>query len=402
MECAARLKSMLKPTVWHLVTSEYPPQIGGVSDYTKLLAAGLANAGDTVHVWCPPVKSGAAGAPEPPAIGAPVFLHREMGDFTRADLHRVGRLLDQFGSPRRLLVQWVPHGYGYRAMNVAFCLWLWKRAKIKQDQVELMVHEPSLGFGEGSWKQSVVAVVHRLMIVILLMAAKRVWVSIPQWETRFRPFGLGRNILFGLLPVPSNVPVVDAPAAISNLRVRYGSPGNFLLGHFGAYDNYMRDLMRKLVPALLTQGHGISILFLGKGSLELRNLLVSEFPALAGDLHATGVLSHEDVSLHISACDVMLQPYQDGVSGRRGSVMASLAHGAAVVTTLGNATESCWVESRAVKLVKAGGIEALAEAATSLLGDAAERRRLSVAGKELYEERFDLKRTVARLREAVA
>src|SRR5262249_40199976 len=49
----------LKRTAWHLITGAYPPQPGGVSDYTHLVASGLAEAGDMVHVWCPP----AAGEP---------------------------------------------------------------------------------------------------------------------------------------------------------------------------------------------------------------------------------------------------------------------------------------------------------------------------------------------------
>ncbi len=37
----------------HLLTPEYPPAIGGVGDYARQVAQGLAEAGDDVHVWCP-------------------------------------------------------------------------------------------------------------------------------------------------------------------------------------------------------------------------------------------------------------------------------------------------------------------------------------------------------------
>ena len=30
--------------IWHIITPEYPPQLGGVSDYTQLIAKGLAAA----------------------------------------------------------------------------------------------------------------------------------------------------------------------------------------------------------------------------------------------------------------------------------------------------------------------------------------------------------------------
>src|SRR5215831_14231912 len=157
------------PSDWHLITCEYPPQPGGVSDYTCLLAAGLAAQGDQVHVWCsgPPGES-----TEPPGV----FVHRELGGSRPADLRRMGGQLNRFKAPRRILVQWVPHGYGYRSMNVPICLWLWRRSRIHGDDVSLMVHEPYLAFGKGSWRQDAAALVHRIMTAILLRAANRVWI----------------------------------------------------------------------------------------------------------------------------------------------------------------------------------------------------------------------------------
>jgi len=265
-----------------------------------------------------------------------------------------------------------------------------------------MVHEPFLAFGEGSAKQNLVAAVHRTMIVILLMAASRVWVSIPHWETLLRPFSFGRDRIFGWLPVPSNIPVVDDPQGIMDLRARFTPHAEPLLGHFGAYDPYMTRLMLKLVPLMLTQHDKLVILLIGKGSVELRNLLIQQHPDLGQRVHATGLQSSQDLSRHISACHVVLQPYQDGVSGRRGSAMALLAHGRAVVTTREKATENCWIESGAVKLVKPADIDAMVEVTRSLLDDADARCRLGAAARALYDERFDVKRTITALRGAAA
>jgi len=41
------------PATSHLITGEYPPQSGGVSDYSYLVATGLAKASEKVHVWAP-------------------------------------------------------------------------------------------------------------------------------------------------------------------------------------------------------------------------------------------------------------------------------------------------------------------------------------------------------------
>jgi hypothetical protein len=112
----------------HIITSEYPPQPGGVSDYTRLVAEGLAQAGEEVHVWCP----GTAG--ESISEGG-VHVHSGLGRVTPEDLARVGDELDRFPGPRQMLVQYVPHGYGYRSMNVPFCFWLWRRARKRGDWV---------------------------------------------------------------------------------------------------------------------------------------------------------------------------------------------------------------------------------------------------------------------------
>src|SRR3954465_10302345 len=149
---------------WHIITCEYPPQIGGVSDYTHLLSQQLKLAGDDVHIWAP----AATGEP-PDKIENGVHVHRSLGDFSKPHLVGTEQRMKQVSKerPRTLLVQWVPHGFGQRAMNIPFCRWLAHLVK-NGDRLELMVHEPYLESGRGSWKQRLVARVHRRMIRIVL------------------------------------------------------------------------------------------------------------------------------------------------------------------------------------------------------------------------------------------
>ena len=387
---------------WHLITSEYPPQAGGVSDYTQMVAKGLAAAGDEVHVWCPPAGNVSLDAAESEtADSSGVFVHRELGNIKPADLRRVGKLLDQFSAPRRLLVQWVPHGYGYRSMNLPFCLWLRRRAFRQRDAIEIMVHEPYLAFGEGSWKQNGVAAVHRLMTMVLLSAARRVWMSIPAWEANWRPYALGRPLSFHWLPVASNIPVIDDPARVAALRAHYAPAGERIVGHFGTYDRHIAELLLKSVPSLLRGRVSCVMLLMGRGSQAMRGELIKRYPELAGRLYATDTLAPAELSLHLSACDLMLQPYIDGVSSRRTSMMVGLSHGVPVVTTTGRLTEALWQESGAVALAPVEDLKALVKTAEHLLLDAEVRCLLSDAGRMLYDERFALPRTIAALREAV-
>ena len=64
------------------------------------------------------------------------------------------------------------------------------------------------------------------------------------------------------------------------------------------------------------------------------------------DCHATGTLSPRALAEHVEACDLLVQPYPDGISSRRTSAMAGLALGVPVVTTTGHLTESLWAETR--------------------------------------------------------
>ena len=375
---------------WQIITCEYPPQTGGVSDYTYLVAKELARWKDDVHIWCPK----AAG--ERPGI-AGVTIH-PAGRFSPADLRALGRQLDTFPKPRRVLVQWVPHGFGYKSVNLFFCMWLWYRSARHRDAIELMVHEPFLPFRRGKWRQNAAAVVQRLMTIILLRAAERIFMSTPSWESRLRPFESGGHRVFKWLPITSNVPYIEDPEAVFEIRQRYRKTG-LLAGHFGTFGAPIAEMLEAIVPRLLTNNRSLSLLLLGGGGQEFRERLVKKYPELRDVLHATGHV-HElhRLSLHLSACDLMIQPYPEGVTTRRGTAMAALSHGRPLVTTSGVLTEPVWEASQAVALTPAGDIEGFVDATLRVSNDPAYRGSLAKLARELYERQFDIRKTVATLR----
>ena len=140
------------------------------------------------------------------------------------------------------------------------------------------------------------------------------------------------------------------------------------------------------------------MLLMGQGGEAMRVELLRAHPRLSGRVHATGTLTPESLSRHLAACDLLLQPYADGVSARRTSVMAGLAHGLAVVTTKGALSEGLWEETGAVALAPAGDDEALVDEVRRVLASKETRAQLGNAGSQLYRERFDLAHTIAALR----
>jgi hypothetical protein len=373
---------------WHLVTGEFPPAPGGVSDYTFAVAAGLAEAGESVHVWCP-------AAPGIPADPAGVTVHRSDGHWTAADMRAFDRALDAIPGRRRLLVQWVPHAFGRRSMNLRFCGWVASRARAG-DSVDLMVHEPFLPFREGSWRQDAAAVVHRLMVWRLLRAARRTWVSIPAWATALETWA-PRAMPFCWLPIPSNVAVSTSPAGASDARRRFPTSVRRLVGHFGTYDRLQAARLHGLIPQLLNGRDDLGVLLLGRHGDAFAAQFIARHPTRAARVLAAPDLPAPALSAHLLACDVLVQPYPDGASTRRSTLMAGLAHGIPTVTTRGRLTEPFWDTSPAVAMVDDDTV-ALVDAAHRLVDDEARRQGMSAAARTLYESRFAVRHVVERLR----
>jgi glycosyltransferase involved in cell wall biosynthesis len=374
---------------WHIITGEYPPNPGGVADYTRLVALGLAAHGDGVHVWAPTVADDGVQAE------AGVEVHRLPGGFGPRTLDALGRGLASAGAGQ-ILVQYVPQGFGMRGMNLPLCVWLFER---RRAGITIMFHEVAVAL---RWQQllrhNVIGAVNRAMAFALTRAARRCFVGAAAWEPLLRSLAPAEAAI-SWLPVPSNVPVVDDQAGVRALRKMLAARGGKILGHFGtARETWIADRLGAVVPALLRERSNIVFLLVGHDSPDLRGRVLAHAPELHLRVHATGPLAPADVSRYLNACDVMLQPYDDGVSTRRGSMMAALAHRRPVVTTTCASTEPLWSESGAVVLVDIGDEMAMSAAVAHLMDDAGERTRLKAAAGALYAQRFDLGHTIAALR----
>jgi hypothetical protein len=368
---------------WHIITCEYPPQIGGVSDYTRLLAQQLGLAGATVHIWAPSLS----GEPIDQEDG-PVHVHRSLGDFSKLFLSATEARISEVDQnrPRTLLVQWVPHGYGKRAMNLGFCRWLEHLAKYGS-QLQLMVHEPYLESGQGSWKQRLVAQVQRRMIRIVLESASRVYMSIPAWERYLRPYAPSdREMIW--LPIPATIPVLNNATATALVRRRLGER-SLIIGHLGTYSAAITSVLGPAIAAVLREVPNARALLLGNGNELFAASLSAHIPEYNNRIHHAGFLSNAQLSHHLSACDLMLQPFPDGLSSRRTSLMNALAHGVPVVSNSGHLTEELWEETKAVALGVTGAAPDLAEVCTRLLREDAARKQIADAGAALYRSRFD-------------
>jgi len=386
-------------TRWSILTCEYPPDCGGVGDYTAQVAAALVAAGDSVTVFCPPrsIPSGRTLQPGVDSAGVElVVLDDAYGPGSRRTLDT--RLS---GAPSTILVQYVPTGFGLRGANIPWCRWLLDRARRHGADVHVMVHEPYFEFTWNPLRQNALAVAERVMVKLLLRAASRVYVSTDAWRAYLAPHAPAGSRPAITLPIPSAIPRSTRAADIAERRRQIlGTSANQLVGHFGTFGSALVPMLAAVLPAILGRGSCAAVC-VGSGSDEFARSLCDGVPMLRGRLHGTGRVSAADAAILLSACDLLLQPYPDGVTTRRTSVMAGLVNSRAVVATTGHLTETVWADTGAVALAPARDTGSLVATALALLSKDDERAALAARGDRVYRERFALEHTVRALRGSV-
>jgi glycosyltransferase involved in cell wall biosynthesis len=294
--------------------------------------------------------------------------------------------------PGIVLAQYVPAAFGARGMNVAFCRWLARLRRSGAD-VRVMFHEPFFYFGLSRPWRNALAIVQRAMAAILLRASTRVYYSTETWRRLLAPYGPQSAV--EVLPMPATIPT-DVPAeAAGDARAALHHGGGFLVGHFGTYGDHVGQELDRILPALMRRLPGARVLLVGKGSETFARRLPAEFrPRVA----STGRLPGVEAAAALRACDLLVQPYPDGVTTRRTSMMAALTTSVPVLTTAGRLTESVWARTSAVALAPAGAVPALVEKAAGLAADPAARAALGARGRDLYDAQFALDVTIARMR----
>jgi glycosyltransferase involved in cell wall biosynthesis len=296
--------------------------------------------------------------------------------------------------PFEILVQYVPHAYGWKAMNVPFCAWLFRH---RREHVSIMFHEAVFPLG---WSQpfshNVLGVVTRVMAGLLVHAAERSFVSIPAWQPLLE--GMSPRGPVNWLPVPSNIPAVLTDDVRDEMRKRLApQPGTLVIGHFGTFGRLLKPLLMKVLPPLLASPDRIGLL-IGPGGPEFASEVILRFPALNGRLHCTGGLQTHDVPAWLASADILVQPYPDGASSRRGTLMAGVCLGLPIVSNDGLSTERLWHESNAIQLAALPPVETFVRAAEDLLRDPARRKTLGENAVALYKRQFALIHSIRELR----
>jgi glycosyltransferase involved in cell wall biosynthesis len=373
------------PFAWTIVVGEYPPQAGGVADYTWTMAHALGRAGDDVHVFAPP-----CGQPDP---AGPVTVHRLPDVYGPRSLIALARALKSLPQPRTTLVQYVPQSFGLRGCNVLFAAWL----GTLRVRPWVIFHEVQVSAAPGDpLRLRVLALVTQWMARRVARAAGATFVSTTAWEPLIRRHVVKQGEI-ECTPVPSAIALTSTPDRTQEIRECYAGKDGALIGHFGTYRMaYTRAALKAAVPGLLAVPDR-AVLFLGANSDGFAEELATMYPQHRSRIHGTGELDPQSAADHLAACTLAIQPFPDGVTTRRGSVTAALALGVPVVTNAGLNTEPLWRESGGVLLF--ADVSELAGAVEQLLGDPLERKNVGQRGAALYKEHLSIEHSIRTLRQ---
>lgn len=361
---------------WVIICPEYPPDLGGVADYSQILAKILQDFGNIYVV--------SQGAHEEIEVQG-ITVVKEPGIFRLSMLCRLSRIIEKAICPRILFVQWVPHGYGYKSLNIFFPFWVLWRGFVRKDVVWLMVHEPFLAFSNGI-RQRIAAVFHRGMIWLLLRSSQRVFTSNKRWSDYLEPWK-PKSLEIEWLPVPSSLPPYEFIEASPGL-LKEEEPCSVVVGHFGSFGHNTRSILDILLPKVVESIPGVKVLLIGRNSEHYLEQFKKNQPQISRQMQCSGTVGLNEIAAWICECDLMVQVCEGGVSTRNTSLMAPLALGKPVVATSGPFTEDEWDKWGACEFEDQKNLDGVLNKIIKLANSPKIRKEKGEKAKEIYQKNF--------------
>ncbi|NWG15955.1 MAG: glycosyltransferase [Chloroflexi bacterium] len=335
-----------------LITGEYPPMQGGVGAYSRILAGELARLGHVVHVLSSrqALNDDPAISLSPSIAGWNINSLRTIRAWARDLRLEVVNL--QFQTAAYAMSPWIhflPEALGDLPLVTTFhdlrFPYLFPKAGRLRDWIVRRLARASRG------------------------------VIVTNHEDQERLRGLPH---LALIPIGSNI-LAGLPADFDPQpwRTRAGAqPGDFLLIYFGLFNHSkgIEDLLAALA-ALRQNGQPTRLALVGGGAgssdptntafMDAMQARIHEL-SLAPFIHCTGYLDETAVGAYLAAGDVVVLPFRDGASYRRGSLMAAVHYGCAIVTTTPQVNIPSFVDGENMRLVPPGDPAALARALADL------------------------------------
>ncbi len=302
-----------------IVTGEYPPMEGGVGAYSAILAESLTQQGHQVYVF-----SSAAAKASNLAVSVDATIHR----WSLAALGRIRR----WARTHQLDV--ISLQFQTAAYQMSPYIHFLPEA-VRPIPVVTTCHDlrvPYLFPKAGKLRDRIVKRLARASAGVIV--------------TNHEDFAQVSSLpTTAMIPIGSNIlPILPDTFDRTAHRERQGiSAGEFVIGFFGLI-NRTKGVETLLEAAAILRADAVPVrvLFIGgtAGSSDPTNVsYIAEINSRINQLELddivtrTGYVDEMQVAEALCSIDVIAFPFRDGVSYRRGSLMAALQYGCAIVTT---------------------------------------------------------------------
>lgn len=370
-----------------LLSAEYPPAPGGVGDYTRCLGSALQQQGVDVVV----VTSARATGYGPPTRQPLPVEELQIAAWDWRTWPAVIAALDRT-RPDLLHIQYQTGAYG---MHPAINLLPWRlRALAPRPRVVVTAHDLLLPYLLPK-----ASVLRHLVTRRLLDDADAAVVTNDADAAQVRSWRSAAATHLQIIAIGSNIAIAPPPGYDrAHVRQRIGTAGtDILIAHFGLISRSKG--LDTLLDALAQLPSHIRLLVIGDESpaphdrafaAEIRRRIERE--AFDRRVIITGHCDETEVSAYLLAADLAVLPFTDGASFRRGSLLATLAHGLPTITTFPTYTPGArstlphLSDSVHALLVPPNDPRSLSAAIARLADDASLRARLGAAGRAIAQQ----------------
>ncbi|MBN2471815.1 MAG: glycosyltransferase family 4 protein [Anaerolineae bacterium] len=371
-----------------LITGEYPPMQGGVADFTREIGRAFVAQSHTVAVLTDVRGRGAKQDG--------ITVDARVTNWNRASLGAVER----WAREQRLDV--INLQYQTAAYNMAPLIHLLPRRAAPLPLVTTFhdLRVPYLFPKAGPLRE--------WWVLRLARDSAAAIVTNSEDEQALLRAGEVRRV--ARIPIGSNItPAPPEDFDAEAWRARIGvKPGETLVAFFGFMNRSKGvDTLLRALAAVDTPETPFRLVMIGgrTGDSDPTNAAYAEeIDALINTLGLgdrviwTGYVDDAAVSAHLYAADCCALPFADGVSFRRGSLMAALAHDCAIISTTPASPLPEVQDGEPMRLVPPGDAGALAAALQDVARDPMLRGRLQAGARQLHAH-FGWERIAARTAE---
>jgi glycosyltransferase involved in cell wall biosynthesis len=363
----------------------FPDAIG---QYTAFLAAALRQEGVAARVICAHEQS-VAGAVHKTSVSDEFFNGVQV--IKGFSLHRPEELVATIHSdpPAAAVLQYCPFPWGIRG----WCPGLvraWRQLAQTCPSIGRITMFHELWTEEDSWKARLMKIYQKPQAIAIARVSHSLCFSCDHWYRKMKR-SVG-DVSARVIPVGTNIPVL--PITSAEARGRLGIPEFApVLGLMGTgHPSRQFDFVAAAFRATVAVHPDARLIYIGPDREVLTEAFGGEENLRTLAVIADGWADDVETSKRLAAVDIYLCPFSDGVSCRRGSFVAGLAHGLVCLSTRTNDTDPILLEaidrSAILHLVDAKDRDGFAQTTVELV----ESRCTPITGvneaRSLYERVF--------------